>query len=87
MEYLTRWYILSNYYSLIMPLTKDNSPVIPIIGSISQSSLLQRRATSKETLHDTYYRYDEYDNVSLLSLTPRVQERQNSMFTYTEKSR
>lgn len=68
--------------------TKDSSPLVPAMGSISQSSLLQRRATSKEALDDTYYRYDEYDNVSLLSLTPRVIEKHNSqMFTYTQKSR
>lgn len=66
---------------------KDNSPVIPLIGAISESSLLQRRAVSKETLHEMYYRYDDYDNVSLLSLSPRVQQKQNSIFTYTEKQR
>lgn len=69
-------------------LSKDSSPKVPEVGSISQSSLLRRRATSKEALDGTYYRYDEYDNVSLLSLTPRVSERQNSKtITYTQKSR
>lgn len=44
---------------------KDKSPVIPEIGQITQSTLLQRRAQSKEELNMSYYKYDEYDNVPL----------------------
>lgn len=44
---------------------KDKSPLIPEIGHINESSLLQRRAQSKEELNATYYKYDEYDNVPL----------------------
>lgn len=48
---------------------KDASPVIPMLGPIKQSSLAQRRASrgSKDNLllDDSYYRYEEYDNVSL----------------------
>lgn len=68
--------------------SKDISPIIPSIGSISESTLLQRRATSREALDETYYKYDEYDNVSLISLNPRVMERQNSsVFKYVHPSR
>lgn len=74
-----------------MPLTnKDRSPSIPLIGAISESSLLQRRANSKEGLDISYYRYDEYDNISLVSLSPKtVQKPQNNQnsFSYTNANR
>lgn len=61
---------------------KDKSPLIPEIGQIAQSTLLQRRAQSKEELNNTsYYKYDEYDNVPL-QLSP-VKKPPLEMFSIT----
>ena len=47
---------------------KEVSPKITILGSVEKSILAQRRASkgSKDNLRDgNYYKYEDYDNVSL----------------------
>lgn len=71
-----------------MPLSnKDRSPSIPLIGAITESLLIQRRTNSKEELEPSYYRYDEYDNISLVSLTPKRVEKPKMSYTFTNASR
>lgn len=45
----------------------DRSPSVPNLGPISCSSIFQRRA-SKESLLSSYIKFEDYDNLSLLSL-------------------
>lgn len=49
-------------------MAKDKSPLIPDLGPIQLSTLFQRRTESKELLSDSYVKFEDYDNLSLLSL-------------------
>lgn len=44
---------------------QDVSPKIPVLGSIDNSLLAQRRASKDNLLQSSYYRYEEYDNIPL----------------------
>lgn len=47
----------------------DKSPLIPDLGPINLSNLFQRRAESKEQLlSESYVKFEDYDNLSLLSI-------------------
>lgn len=49
-------------------MAKDKSPLVPDLGPIQLSNLFQRRAESKELLSESYVKFDDYDNLSQLSL-------------------
>lgn len=49
-------------------MAKDKSPMIPDLGPIHLSNLFQRRTESKELLSDSYVKFEDYDNLSVLSL-------------------
>lgn len=70
--------------------SKDSSPVIPSVGLISESTLLQRRVDSNKKNSGQYYKYDEYDNISLISLNARTVEKvdnSKNMVSYTQANR
>lgn len=48
-------------------MAKDISPLIPDLGPLHLSSLFQRRTESKELLSDSYVKFEDYDNLSVLS--------------------
>lgn len=48
-------------------MAQDKSPLVPDIGPIHLSTLFQRRTESKELLSDSYVKFEDYDNLSVLS--------------------
>lgn len=61
---------------------KDMSPLVPPIGSIFQSSLLQRRVDSREALDSTYQHFEDYDNIPEQSITSYTNKQQKAGMWY-----
>lgn len=49
-------------------MSQDKSPLVPDLGPVHLSNLFQRRLSSKEMLSDSYIRFEDYDNLSELSV-------------------
>lgn len=50
-------------------MSKDKSPEIPDMGPVYLSNLFKRRASStKNLVSDSYVKFEDYDNLSLLSI-------------------
>lgn len=49
-------------------MSKDKSPLVPNMGPVNLGQVFKRRFDSKETLSDSYMKFEDYDNLSVLSV-------------------
>lgn len=49
-------------------MSQDKSPEIPDMGPLTMSNLFKRRFGSKDTVSDSYMKFEDYDNISVTTI-------------------